>query len=179
MRKTPVTRDEVRLNQSEITTLPADAVCEGENGFGLRPIAKLWAPLLRSLNRAQKRRWDANAAIREAAGRFGIRHKPPEPITAPWPRPLSWPRACWQCDKEFYLTRRGSRWCSDRCAAEARRLKKAASNAVRVKEQSAARATARPEPSAGPVARRSRRSGRPCGSVRCAAAWPITVGGVC
>lgn len=81
MRRKPVTRDEIRFNGSRITTLPIDTVREGE--YHPEPIKALWAPLLRSLNRAQKKDWDNRLGIRKNFARSGWRggFKAPEPIT--------------------------------------------------------------------------------------------------
>jgi endogenous inhibitor of DNA gyrase (YacG/DUF329 family) len=47
MRSKPVQRHEVRFDGSQITTLPADSLRQGEYGREANP--KLWAPLLREL----------------------------------------------------------------------------------------------------------------------------------
>lgn len=147
MRRKPVSRDEVRFNGSRITTLPVNAVREDRWG-DLEPIRKLWAPLLRSINRARKRQWDRNAAMREQAVMAGVwgfsQHQRPQPITAPFPCRFEGACKCQQCGGKFYRTRFGSyRYCSDRCADLARRETRKATNAARVKERSAARAAVR------------------------------------
>jgi hypothetical protein len=65
------------------------------------PIPELWAQLLRSLNRAQTRRWDADAGFREKAIARGMRgiKKPSRlscrvPITVPTNTPAATVNVC-------------------------------------------------------------------------------------
>jgi hypothetical protein len=143
MRCTPVRRDEIRFNGSRITTLPLDSLRADKWGR-LDSIPRLWAPLVRSLNRAQKRDWDSRAAVREAASGAGISgFKPPRPIIIPQPYQAGL-CTCQQCGAEFYRAWRGSRrYCSDNCAHEADRIHRAQHNADMVRERSEARAAAR------------------------------------
>jgi hypothetical protein len=73
VRSKPVTRNEIRFDGRCISTLPVDAVRKNDD-WDIVPIRKLWAPLLRSLNRASKRKdkeWArglANWSIEEELG---------------------------------------------------------------------------------------------------------------
>jgi endogenous inhibitor of DNA gyrase (YacG/DUF329 family) len=90
MRSKPIQRDEVRFDGRRITTMPADS--GRKNGLAFEPIAKLWAPLLRSLK-----------------------------ITTPLgqPDPLG-PYTCRHCGRKFHHLRQGGggtpHYCSDQCA---------------------------------------------------------------
>jgi hypothetical protein len=147
MRRKPISRDEVRFNGKRITTMPLDSVRKNPKHYwrGPEPIAELWAPLLRSLNRTRNREWNSRTASREEQVALGIRgHKKPSPIHAPSPPRYADPCKCEQCSRKFWRTRLGSRrWCSDVCAEEAARIKRNAGNADRVREKSEARAAAR------------------------------------
>jgi hypothetical protein len=140
MRRKPVTRDEVRFGGRRILTLPADAVREDASGR-LGPVPKLWAPLLRSLNRKQALAWPTHRKRLRAAG-IVVPEKPPAPILCP--RPYRSPLQCRRCGREFYRSGRVVvRYCSDSCAEAVTQQRKAAANAARVKAQSQARALAR------------------------------------
>ena len=144
MRRKPVSRDEIRFDGRRITTLPIDSVSEGEEGWGRRkPIAPLWVPLLRALNRKRRADWIADTERRTAAASVGIRgFKEPEPIHAPHPHRI--PCTCRRCGREFYRTHRGSdRYCSDVCAAASRARGRAAWRTKMVAARSQARAEAR------------------------------------
>jgi predicted nucleic acid-binding Zn ribbon protein len=95
---------------------------------------KLWVPLLRSLNIEEKKRWDDW----ERRGLTCF-----EPVTRP--EPYGEPDRCRQCGRRFYPARRytGRLYCSDKCAGEVAKAKRASLNAVIVRERSLARAKAR------------------------------------
>jgi hypothetical protein len=131
MRRKPVTRDEIRFNGSRITTLPIDSVREGE--YHPEPIKALWAPLLHSLNRAQKKDWDSRLGIRKNLARSGWRggFKAPEPITllnspagSGWSRHVQKPEQrpaqaasarSESCGKPIEAQRSTRRFCSSHC----------------------------------------------------------------
>jgi hypothetical protein len=145
MRRNPVRRDEISFNGSRITTLPPDSLRADKWGR-LDSIPRLWVPLVRSLNRTQKRDWDSRAAMRETASRAGIRgFQPPRSITIPQPYQAGLgPCTCEQCGREFYRAKHGSRrYCSDDCAAAAGRAHRAQHNTEMVRERSEARTAAR------------------------------------
>jgi hypothetical protein len=149
MRRQPVTRDEVRFNGRRITTMPIDSVSEGEERWQRRkPIAPLWAPLLRALNRKRLADWKAGAERRTTVAGLGfpVAKEPEPPIHAPHPsnRP---PCTCRHCGREFYRTYRdsGRRYCSDICAAAVRASGRAAWRDRMVAARSQARAEARAE----------------------------------
>jgi hypothetical protein len=176
MRTKPIRRDEVRFDGSRITTLPRNSVRLDKWGDP-QPIRKLWAPLLRALDRAQRvafakrvAEWDSPAAVanRDASMQAGIgawafkRPEPPPSITTP--RPL-WgdPHTCCQCRKEFYRVQRSGRTCcSDKCA-------QAAHTAAVVQRRSAARAAKRADLECAVCGKRlqARRSTMRFCSVRC------------
>lgn len=146
MRRKPVQREEISFRAGAIMTMPASSMRQSEWGRP-EPIARLWAPLLRSLNREQKQEWDARAGMREkaiAAGAVRARDFGPlESITMP--QPYGWDTCtCQQCGKEFWRARHASqRYCSDTCTAAARRERHGPSNARIVEARSEARAAAR------------------------------------
>jgi hypothetical protein len=130
MRRKPVSRDEVRIfsdhrwypSTPSITTAPIDAVRATEYSWG-HPILRLWDPLLRELGEP-------------TLGTF---------VMAPEP--------CRQCGRKFWRDHRSpGLYCSDHCAALARRAKYATA-------QGAARATAR-------SGRRCERCGEPIKAAR-------------
>lgn len=117
MRHKPVNRDEIKFNEhsGSIRTLPADAVrtMKGRR-FTVEPIRKLWAPLLRQLNRAARKRWDGYSE--QYKRRFGF-----TPIKCPKPDGFLAHQPCDHCGREFYSVRRnGPKHCSDRCAKTVR-----------------------------------------------------------
>jgi hypothetical protein len=130
-RTKPVTRDEIRFDGQNILTLPVNATRRLKKRKSWwseerrEPIRRLWAPLLRSLNRAQKRDWENGAAEREEYARtvkpsYGWKPpEPPEPIDYPWPDGRS--HRCCHCGGKFFrVYRSGSMYCSDRCARAVR-----------------------------------------------------------
>jgi hypothetical protein len=96
MRTKPVTRDEVRFNGRRITTLPADSV---RGKFAGPAIGRLWAPLLRSLNRQ--------------------RPKGTPPIELPHTG-VGGAVSCLHCKRKFFHVRTASLYCSDLCARRER-----------------------------------------------------------
>ncbi len=116
MRRKPVTRSEIRLNGQRISTLPADAVRKDADGY-IVPIAKLWAPLLRSLSEGHmpERYYFLQLKL----------------------------RTCQRCGHEFYGVSLNGRYCSDTCAKASWREGRAVSIAAMVKARSEARAAAR------------------------------------
>ncbi len=103
MRRRPVTRSEVRFDGKQITTLPADAVTEDSLGW-LVPIEKLFAPLLRSLDRSVRYQYArAVQSRKEFSSLAAVGMKPPEPIQCPWPYDRhGGPHTCRRCGLCFY-----------------------------------------------------------------------------
>ena len=135
MRHKPVSRDEVRFNGRDITTLPTDSVRAGK--YGLEAIPRLWAPLLRSLKRAQ-------AAQNKRWAEQGIPVGKPNPPRAPEPHWHAVVYRCQQCRRKFYRAPHASgRWCSDVCATKAEKQRRAVGIAAVVKARSKERAEAR------------------------------------
>jgi len=142
MRRKPVTRSEIRFNGSFIATLPVDAVREEDRGY-IAPIHKLFAPLLRSLNRASKRDYDERAQAFEAIGL--AQRGAWEPISLPDRYIYRMPRlcACQRCGREFYRVTTSGHYCSDDCAEASQGEQRASRNAEMVRTRSKERAAAR------------------------------------
>jgi hypothetical protein len=113
MRTKPIRRDEIRY-QGDIETMPASGMRKG------KPIAELWAPLLRSLDQDRKETWQhwVRSGLESA-------DNPPEPLTVPRPYRK---RNCLRCGRAFYNADKGPRqnggvplYCSDKCVAAVRR----------------------------------------------------------
>ena len=131
MRTKPIQRDEIRFDGLRITTVPINSVREGRRG-DLNPIPKLWAPLLHSLDQAEKKLWEGWVQRGLASA-----DTPPKPIKAPHPDLSSGKLRCRYCGVKFYRTDRSAyTYCSDKCAG-------AAHSAAMVKARSQARAAAR------------------------------------
>jgi endogenous inhibitor of DNA gyrase (YacG/DUF329 family) len=108
MRRKPVSRDEVRFNGRTITTAPADVVGPFSWRNPTEIFEPLWEPLVDALGTPMPPRFEL------------VEGEP-----------------CRQCGRKFWRNYRSSGfYCSDRCAAIARRAKYAAA-------QGAARAAAR------------------------------------
>jgi hypothetical protein len=148
MRRTPVMRSEVRFDGKEITTLPADAVTEDSLGW-LVPIQKLFAPLLRSLDRSTSYEYEqAIQSRKDVPSQAGVGMKPWEPIRCPWPYDRhGGPHACRRCGRGFYRSIAGrylpTAFCSDACAEATREEVRAFHNAATKKARSEATAAAR------------------------------------
>lgn len=129
MRTKPIHRDEIRFNGGRITTLPIDSVRESKSSFRPEPIKRLWAPLLRSLNRARrktwekyKKDWDQQRGEAMKQGVWGFKEpRPPEPVRYPYPAIYGSHQECRHCGREFLRVHwSGHAFCSDRCASRAR-----------------------------------------------------------
>jgi endogenous inhibitor of DNA gyrase (YacG/DUF329 family) len=165
MRRKPVRRDEVRFNGRTITTAPVDAVGAYEWGHPAGVILRLWAPMLRELNHAQRKEWESYAEARKKFAGSGT--GAPEPITLPGSYELTMaPAPCRQCGRRFWRNHRSANgaFCSDHCAAFARRGKYAA---TRSKERAAARSSRRCENEACGRPIEAERSTKRFCSVRC------------
>lgn len=146
MRRRPVTRSEIRFDGEQITAFPADAV--REDGFGeLVPIQKLFAPLLRSLDRSSKYAYEQVAQSRKSFPFLAARAmKPWEPIQCPWPhrRYGRGPHTCRRCGRAFYHSVAGrylnGTFCSDACAEASWCERRAMRNAAAIEARSEARA---------------------------------------
>jgi hypothetical protein len=178
MRKRPISRDEIRRGRrGNIITLPLDSVREDDFGQ-LQPVAKLWTPLLRVLNREQEKRWQDQADQRHALlatdaeqrrvvqAFTGIRLEKPPPIAMPELRPWARATMCRRCGCGFYRSRwENASYCSDRCADAARAVGVAAAVTARSQARAAARADRQCEVCGEPLSAK-RATGRFC-SVRC------------
>ncbi len=147
MRRRYVTRSEVRFDGKQITTLPADAVTEDSLGW-LVPIEKLFAPLLRSLDRSMRYEYErAVQSRKDFSCLAALEVKPPEPIRCPWPYDRhGGPRTCRRCGRCFYRSIAGryyTEFCSDACAEATRQEVRAFHNAATKKARSEATAAAR------------------------------------
>jgi predicted nucleic acid-binding Zn ribbon protein len=114
MRKKLITRDEVRFGErGHILTLPIDSVRDPDS-FAPKPIERLWAPLLRSLNRSQ------------------------------CPEPYGFRLTCRHCDGEFFRVKWSNpAYCSDRCHDTAHDARRRRAAAAQTKTTAAMRAEAR------------------------------------
>jgi hypothetical protein len=143
MRRKPVTRSEIRYDGKRVTTLPIDAVRKDKWGDA-EPLRKLWAPLLRSLNRESKRTDELFAKDRREHVP-ALKVLPWEPIRCPQPYcALLGPHTCQQCRRKFYRVIMSSdRFCCDDCAEARGRERRATRNAAMVEARSQERVAAR------------------------------------
>jgi hypothetical protein len=135
-RTKPVTRDEIRCSWC-IETMPANSMCKNRDG-DLEPIANLWTPLLRSLDRERRESWESYVKLV-----LDNEDNPPKPITVPRPYRK---RTCRHCGRAFYNADKGWRqnggvplYCSNKCVD----VVHSAAMVPIVKERSQARAKAR------------------------------------
>lgn len=143
MRTKPVTRDEIRLERyvPRILTAPTDAMQPGACGYYRYPIPKLWAPLLRSLQRTENREHPKLVERWLAAG-LPVSKREPRKVAAP--QCAYWPVTCQRCDRQFfYALHHKGKWCSDVCAEAAEKERRSASNAKMIKARSVERFEAR------------------------------------
>ena len=135
MRKKPITRDQVRVHHYEVWTLPYGSFHgrhHRDRAKALRPIERLWKPLLDQLHRQEREWWNSGPATKpELWGEFK------SCVSVAYP---SVPSTCRHCGRRFFHGyRRRSKWCSDLCAEQAR----APRGAATIKARSQARAKAR------------------------------------
>ena len=74
MRKKPITRDQVRVHHYEVWTLPYGSFHgrhHRDRAKALRPIERLWKPLLDQLHRQEREWWNSGPATKpELWGEF-------------------------------------------------------------------------------------------------------------
>ena len=152
MRKKPITRDEVRVEGGDmyprIVTLPVGAV--RIRGSDLETIPRLWAPLVRELNRMATEWAESPDGVKFS--QWCAENGSVGPQLAATPVPTSVSGRCRHCGRRFYRARDGDRpswqlrtglYCSDRCqraATEpARKRRRAAFITARAEKRAAAR----------------------------------------
>ena len=114
MRKKPITRDQVRVHHYEVWTLPYGSFHgrhHRDRAKALRPIERLWKPLLDQLHRQEREWWNSGPATKpELWGEFE------SCVSVAYP---SVPSTCRHCGRRFFHGyRRRSKWCSDLCAEQ-------------------------------------------------------------
>jgi hypothetical protein len=133
MRTKPITRDEIRYDVRGIVALPINSVRKGKNG--LEPIKKLWAPLLRSLNEAEKKHWESMVEFRAA---MGWESKGPTPIMV---SRYGWAEYyCHHCTRAFYRLNDVGYYCSNKCEDAVRRVSAVKATKARSEQRAAERA---------------------------------------
>jgi hypothetical protein len=157
MRKRPITRDEVRVHHYAVWTLPGGSFYRDAKQAG-QPIARLWQPLLNQLRQQERAWWESGPAARpELWGEFESHVAVAYPDTQ---------ASCRHCGRRFYYHYRcRSKWCSDRCARQARAPRIAAAAKARSQARADARADRRCKTCGKPI--EAQRASKQYCSVRC------------